>query len=255
MSTTITAQDELDEAVVRLYEVFAHYPLDPIVFGCLHCVSVEDNSRIHSKPLRELEGEDLGRFAFKALTTWGHKDDFRHFLPRIFELWSQNAIMLVLPDILIRKLELAEWLDWPDEEQEAVERFLESLWKANLTSYPSSLEVPDLLLTMGSYKNGNVDPYLEYWREELAKNEAALRHLLDFVDTIQYYIGRVHYKWQGEEWGRWEPIEHWLSDSALSDTLETLFFRYADMPLGDEVSKAVRILAQFRAALSGAAAH
>ncbi len=48
--------------------------------------SPEDEKRLHKTSLRELNAKDLELYATDALFVWGNVDDFRHFLPRIFEL-------------------------------------------------------------------------------------------------------------------------------------------------------------------------
>lgn len=59
----------LQAAIDKLYTIFARYPLRHPVIGCPHCVSQVDQERIASKPLRQLKGEDLERFAWKAMST------------------------------------------------------------------------------------------------------------------------------------------------------------------------------------------
>src|SRR4051794_20200880 len=78
----------LHMSIEALYSVFSAYPLRPHVMGCPCCVSEKDNHDLHARPLREFTCEHLRRYAFKAMTTWGKVEDFKHFLPRIFELSS-----------------------------------------------------------------------------------------------------------------------------------------------------------------------
>ena len=82
----MNADNELEIAVEKLYKVFSRYSLRRHVEGCPCCVHEEDKRALESKPLQNLSAAELGRYSFKAMTTWGDKDDFRHFLPRIFEL-------------------------------------------------------------------------------------------------------------------------------------------------------------------------
>jgi hypothetical protein len=91
-STGAYSSAAIANAIEDLYRVFAGCRLDPHVEGCPHCVSDRDHARIHSRPLRSLSGDDLGRYAFKAMTTWGNERDFRHFLPRILELLVSNDL-------------------------------------------------------------------------------------------------------------------------------------------------------------------
>ena len=87
--------DELKESIENLYSTFSIYPLNSKMEGCPCCVSDADKEKIHSKQLRELEEEDLSRYVFKAMTTWGDTDDFKHYLPRIFELLSTTDFIAV----------------------------------------------------------------------------------------------------------------------------------------------------------------
>ena len=95
----------LHEAVERLYEVFARYPLITPVTGCPCCTTPADYAMLASKPLRQLTAKDLRKYATKALTTWGDVNDFRHFLPRLFELiFFDNFSIDVDAESLFRKL-------------------------------------------------------------------------------------------------------------------------------------------------------
>ena len=61
--------DELEIAIENLYTTFAVYPFKSTMEGCPCCVSDSDKENIHSKQLRELNEDDLSRYAFKAMTT------------------------------------------------------------------------------------------------------------------------------------------------------------------------------------------
>lgn len=94
-------QSALASAIDDLYATFANYRVDRVE-GCPCCVSAEDIQRLHSRRLRDLTGEDLSRFAFKALSTWGTLADLKHFLPRILELISLGQIDTDLQSIVLR---------------------------------------------------------------------------------------------------------------------------------------------------------
>jgi hypothetical protein len=63
--------DELKSAIEGLYETFSIYPFKSTMDGCPCCVSNSDKEKIHSKQLRQLDGEDLSRYAFKAIDCFG----------------------------------------------------------------------------------------------------------------------------------------------------------------------------------------
>jgi hypothetical protein len=111
--------------VEQLYSVFKRYPLSVPVEGCPHCTSQHDEQRLASKPLRLLAAEALERFAFKAMTTWGSVDDFKHSLPRLFELVTDSVgVGDTNVEALLGKLPYAHWHRWPARERAAVHDFL-----------------------------------------------------------------------------------------------------------------------------------
>ncbi|MCY1077139.1 hypothetical protein [Archangium lansingense] len=65
-----------EDALEALYRVFARYAPRGVVMGCTHCVSEEEMAQLTATPLRAHTGESLGRYAFKAMTTWGVESDF-----------------------------------------------------------------------------------------------------------------------------------------------------------------------------------
>jgi hypothetical protein len=112
--------------VHELYRVFARYPLRPIA-GCPCCVTGADEAALHRTPLRELSASALSTFARKAMTTFGDRDDYRHFLPRICELAEERPTGLGFELWLIRsKLEYGGWESWPEDEQRAIRRWLDA---------------------------------------------------------------------------------------------------------------------------------
>ncbi len=89
------------ESVERLYQVFAKYPLREDTGMCPCCHDPEDRKRLHAKPLRELSPEDLEPYTWSALLTWGDVEDFKHFLPRLFETISDCEAEV---EVLLEKL-------------------------------------------------------------------------------------------------------------------------------------------------------
>jgi hypothetical protein len=77
--------------------------------------------------LRELADAQLGRYAFKAMTTWGNMADYQHFLPRLLKLitYSDSDIE---KDVLWGKMEMAGWATWSAAEHAAVRAVLLEWW-------------------------------------------------------------------------------------------------------------------------------
>ena len=70
---------------------------------------------------------DLKQYATDALLVWGNETDFKHFLPRIFELAVAHGEEFVDPQIVFHKLRHADWRYWPMFEQSAIEHFFDPL--------------------------------------------------------------------------------------------------------------------------------
>lgn len=125
--------NEFEIAKEKLYSAFSKYPFKSSIKGCPCCVSDSDKSTLHSKQLRELEDEDLSRYAFKAMTTWGDVSDYKHYLPRIFELTAKRQL-IVDTFVTLGKLEYGKWTAWDKEEQDAIIEFLNAWWKYDINS-------------------------------------------------------------------------------------------------------------------------
>lgn len=116
-------ENEISLAVERLYEVFLPYKRRDKVEGCTCCVSEEQVRKLCSVPLRKITSENFTTYPFKAMTTWGDTLDFKHFLPRILELAFKNEINYGIDEI-IQKMVYADWVNWRQEERQAIEDFL-----------------------------------------------------------------------------------------------------------------------------------
>ena len=116
----------------NLYDAFSKYPLKPTIEGCPCCDLANSELGLHKRKLKELEWNDLSLFIFKAMTTFGDVDDFKHFLPRIFELYCTSFYGAPYDvGVLFSKLEYANFRSWPKDERDVT---IESLraWLSDL---------------------------------------------------------------------------------------------------------------------------
>lgn len=212
--------EELHNAIEHLYNTFSVYPLRLTMEGCPCCVSGTDKAHIHSKPLRDLDGNDLSRYAFKAITTWGNTRDFKHYLPRIFELLATTHL-LTDTFVVLGKLEYAQWQEWPGEEKRAVTGFLLAWW-SNLTQHHSGF---DKEAFTGIYTlTGNMEQLLSRWKIGLEDNSFA-----NYVDLVyNHYNDLTSRKTEFREIDHVaiEELLNWIKDN--STYLETGFFHFAD---------------------------
>jgi hypothetical protein len=129
----VSADPAVRTAIERLYAVFARYPLRKHLIGCPHCFSERDDRALHSAPLREMPEEKLTMFSWKTMTTWGDVRDFKHFFPRLCELSTASDDLTHFGIWLFkRKLDLASYAAWPEDERDAFGAFLLAWWRALL---------------------------------------------------------------------------------------------------------------------------
>jgi hypothetical protein len=169
---------ELKIAIENLYSTSAIYPLKSTLQGCPCCVSDSEKEKIHSKQLRELGGDDLSRYALKAMTTWGDTEDFKHYLPRIFELLSSTDF-IVDSFVVLGKLEYGKWQDWSDKERNSIINFLLAWW-IDLIKHKSYFDKEAFVEI--SKLTGDTEQLLNRWTINFNDNSFS-----NFVDLIYNY--------------------------------------------------------------------
>lgn len=212
-----------------LYAAFVRYQGSHVV-GCPHCVSFEDGAALRRTPLRQL-GSELDRYLFKAMTTWGTKDDFKHFVPRLIELYAVSSNAWLLCD----KLAYANWRSWPEPERQAIEKYLEILWRQSFDPEDPPLPGYTLLETMVTLEL-DLAPYdprkkLNLWRTNTSRESA--QHLADFVLDHGPELF-----WPNSSTGRptlWrrrpdvgDDVCRWLLEPATREALETSFLTHGN---------------------------
>lgn len=207
---------ELEISIENLYQVFSKYPLPEKIEGCPCCVSDSDKSTLHSKPLKKLTDEDLSRFAFKAMSTFGNLQDFKHFLPRIMEL-SVKDLLMVDEFIVLNKLDYGNWNSWPVSEQEAIITLIQNWWYFKINNQSGF----DLFLFIEIDKKiTDLSLLLACW--ETNPESTGFKNLLDF---IEFHYSNLAYK--SEEFKHWdskqiETLKQWIDSK--TEVIEQGFF-------------------------------
>lgn len=246
MPRSISSPTAVEDALEALYAAFCRYQGTHIE-GCPHCVSFEDSAALRRAPLRQLGGE-LQRYLFKAMTTWGTEEDFKHFAPRLIELYASSTDAWLLCD----KLAYARWRKWPEPEQRAIEHYLLMLWRDELAKYGPPLPGNALLGTMVTL-DLDIAPYdlrkkLEIWRLDPSRDSA--RDLACFVlehGAALFWPSVSNGRptlWQAK-WEIAEDVREWLLEPATREALETSFVMHGD----NEVARAfdwLEMVAQLR---------
>lgn len=252
------AEPVLDAAISDLYDVFGRYPLRSVTDYCTYCYVADDERKLHERPLRELTADHLRDFATDAIHHWGNELDFKHFLPRILEIIVNEGFDWPDLEIVFRKFRLASWRAWWPDEQQAVERFFEALWRTTLARYPSGYDIDTVLTSLGCAVD-DLRPYLDHWLD--APDDASIRHLADFVRA-----NGTHLTTEGRLWNAfWDPYEDdedadrpsrtarqsqvlgWLREGNVRASLTTAFAATSEQAVATELSDAVDILERFEA--------
>lgn len=226
--------DELQARIQGLYRAFSRYKLAPHVPSCDHCTHDSDHTSIRSAPLRQLTADNLSRFAWKAMTTWGSPDDFRHFLPRILELVALGGLGGAADlEVVIGKLTYGEWRSWPPAEQAAVEHFLRAFWRSALAEYPQQLEADTCLCAIAQAED-DLSAYLKGWG--ISGSRAAACHFADVVQQNPAGSSRKRKPWLPSNafWAD-RPVpagqfKAWLLHPDRLADLERAFFAFAEDP-------------------------
>jgi len=251
-----SAQDsrrQLNEAIESLYATFAFPRRFGPVTGCHHCTSPDDDERLRSKPLRQLSGEDLKRFALKAMTTLGSVEDFKHFVPRLFEIAAfEGNVGYMDFEIVMGKLRYGEWARWPEIEQAAIKQYLNSLWEHKLSVFPCLPDVDSCLCGIGQAVD-DLRPFLNAWQSKTSL--PALRHLADFIeDNLRTMVdhqslGNAFWPNAGQQM---RQVAEWLLEPRLAAHLEKGFFACSVDPVATELAQAVDRLGWMRIAVGKA---
>ena len=168
--------------IENLYKAFAKYPFKSSITGCSCCVSEKDKETLLSKRFKKLEDKELSRYAFKAMTTWGDVEDFKHYLPRILELTSLKKLHIDT-FIILDKLNYGKWRTWKQSEIVAVEKFLKSWWKYEVNTKGYF----DLELLFG-IKNliKDLPSLLEDWNLDL--HSPGFKNYVDLIENHYYKL-------------------------------------------------------------------
>ncbi len=226
MESQSDVQQKLAEAVESLYDVFACYPLAQYVEGCPCCVSADDEEKLHRQPLRNLTADELSRYAFKAMTTWGAVEDFKHFLPRLFELVTAEESITdeIDVEVLFGKLTYAKWQQWSLQEQKAIQDYLDALWRYLLSCPPESITIDSFICAYGQAVD-DLAPYLDTWAN--TRTVFALRHYFAFLDWNAGYLqrGKLGNDFWPDHKNQMRQMVDWATNPETETKMEqTLYF-------------------------------
>ena len=232
---------ELLASIEGLYTAFSGYPLPEKMACCpCGCKRAEHSTILYSKPLRALQREELDYYAFCALTTMGVESDFKHFLPRLFELSvavSAPEQLRTDREILFGKLTYGHWETWPTFERNAIRTFLDALWSCTLFDSwhgdEYSSETEEWICSIAQVED-DISPYLDKWNktDTLEADLCLVSLLTKNAITQKRNAGRNAF-WSGRD-AQYEQLKNWVRSAVVAEKLERAAMRWASTDSHDE---------------------
>jgi hypothetical protein len=224
----VKSDAELRSAIKDLYRTFSRYPLRSDIDASPFSVSDAQQALIRSRDLRDLGPDELAHYSLDALTMWGWTDDFRHFLPRIFELIAADGGRWTIPEDVFGKLPYGDWETWPSEERQAITSFFEALWSNVLDHFPHAFSADDCLQCIVQTGDDMIR-YLDRWH--IAQSLTHAKHFATFIGHNPEWSPRHGWSLNGTYW-RNQPalakqVVDWLRDPARKSEAEQAFFNLA----------------------------
>jgi len=167
--------------IENLYAVFSQYTTAGMHHCDCGCIDSEDVLKLASKLLRDLEEDDFVSYHGSALYTWGDLSHYKHYLPRILEVYNQlqSDAMIGLYE-LTYKLAYAKWLDWEAKEIQAIRDFMYIDWLEFVNTRASDVRNDELVYYSFFF---NLSDLLNAW--QLINNPVGLKNFV----LLFYYCG------------------------------------------------------------------
>ncbi len=130
---THQATRRVREALEAVYRAF-DLPPPSVIEGCPCCIATRGTDVLLTTPLRQITGPALWRYASGVFLTIGDQQDFRYLLPRILDISVSDPGNANDPEVVLGKLSLAAWRTWAQNEQRAIEAFIDAWFEQALAN-------------------------------------------------------------------------------------------------------------------------
>jgi hypothetical protein len=173
---------QLHAAIEALYAEF-RLPKPRTIEGCPCCTDPKEVCTLLAKGLRELTPDELSNYGASLFLTMGDERDFPYFLPRLLDIATSDD-WWPSPEVLLDKLKLAQWENWPKRQQQAIRQVID-LWFADTVAELESL-AGEQLYTDGSHIDAllcgiaHAGLPLAAYLEKLASHDVALKACFDW---------------------------------------------------------------------------
>ena len=234
--------DSLKKSIEILYEIFAKYEgLSKLAGSPLYEDLETWKKQLRSKKLRELSEDDLSMFVGKAILTWGDKNDYRFYLPRILELTAELKTPF---DIwtLYSRLENADWKTWNADEQTAINNFTIEMWNNLLidNSEKAEWEFKDYFNSIANFYPDFTE-ILKVW--ESNNSFASIKHLTNYILEERQHIFDNNYIHSIEKNTKnIKQFKNWLTSNNIIKKIEKTFYDNESKEIAERLSWVEQIL-------------
>jgi hypothetical protein len=207
-------------------------------------VNDAEDKMLRLKPLRGLNADELARYSWKAISTWGTVEQFKYLLPRLFETVVSDRDRYY-PEVLFKKPRLGGLNTWPSEEQAALNSYCEALWRYALAHHPLSDTLPsfasidDCLCSVAQIAD-DLSPMLNLWDSD--KTSAATFHLVDFAAENASYLRemrRLSSAFWEERSAQMQQVVDWFLTRDFALVFDVATATTTSVDLRDELTRAI----------------
>jgi hypothetical protein len=248
---------KLRESIEELYATFGCYRLPEGWRNNFYIAQYTKEEILRSTPVRKLTDDDLSIYHWKAMTTWGSVEDFKHFVPRLLELIVPRAERAesyaprgLEPFMVATKLRYGQWSTWPKRERIAVQDYFMALWSLLLVTptlrFDHLLHGTSILewLSLVAHAESSIVRYLLAWEKDLddeVTQYGATVHLAKSIDcggTVAIDCDSVLHDYFEKLEQQNEECATWLFSDEVFQLMENAYFRWQDKPEASSFSQA-----------------
>jgi hypothetical protein len=197
--------NQLAEAIARLYTVFDHYPRPEELPACPICATADvDPARLARGDLPDWSDADLVAIHVLSLPD----DVLRHFVPRVFEVLLGDRWTAFEFGLNGLKGRTTHWLP---AERNAIDNVLKTAWEILLSTYPTAIGYVSSatdLLELADQLDLPISGFLDIVDQR--PNPAADLHLASLVD----------FAYTTSDKAAAAPIKAWLTRPTVGHRLE-----------------------------------
>ena len=185
-----------------------------------------------------------------ALYVWGDELDFKHFLPRIFELLTIRETRYGFVDaaavfvkLMYEAHNATAWRSWPPSEWHVIRRYFRVTRDAVLDTEPEELDYRGAYswLCAIAQAEHDISPYLDCWLAASSVNTHRNLTLMIFREGVPNLLKPDSGYW-GQRREQWQQLVDWLRLPEVRKKLERAIEQWADEPFGGELLDAAVLL-------------